>query len=125
MAVAPELSPFEALRRSRHASWLAGFIERLELIVAAGNPLYDGAIEIYLFGSRARGDWDGYSDVDLLVVADDQASAERWADRLLQAGVGSDVVALSRSRWEAMPSSPSPHWREVRTQATLLLRWPP
>lgn len=124
MAVAPDPSPFEALRRRRHASWLAGLIEHLERIVAAGTPLDDGAIEIYLFGSRARGDWDGYSDVDLLVVADDQASAERWADRLLKASVGSDVVALSRSRWEALPCSPSPHWRAVCTQATLLLRWP-
>jgi predicted nucleotidyltransferase len=77
-------------------------IERLELIVAAGTPLDDGAIEIYLFGSRARGDWDGYSDVDLLVVADVQASAQRSLGSI----------------------APSPHWRAVRTQASLLLRWP-
>jgi predicted nucleotidyltransferase len=25
--------------------------------------------QVWLFGSRARGDWDGLSDVDLLVVA--------------------------------------------------------
>ena len=30
----------------------------------------------YLFGSRARGDWDGLSDTDLLVVSDTKAEAD-------------------------------------------------
>ena len=30
--------------------------------------------QVWLFGSYARGDWDAYSDVDLLAVAPDQAA---------------------------------------------------
>ena len=30
-------------------------------------------MQIYLFGSRARGDWDGLSDTDLIVVSDTKA----------------------------------------------------
>ncbi len=124
MVVAPDLPPLEALRRRRHASCLDAFTERLQRFVAAGTPLGDGAIEVHLFGSMSRGDWDGYSDVDFLLVAEDQASAERWADRLLKAGFGSDVVAMSRSRWEGVSWSPFPHWRAVPTQAIRLLGWP-
>ncbi|WP_259728514.1 MULTISPECIES: nucleotidyltransferase domain-containing protein [Synechococcales] len=82
-------------------------------------------IEVFLFGSRARGDWDGYSDIDLLVIVDDQAAADLWADRLLEAGVGSDVLPVSRGCWQSWVASPSPHWRAVRSQAIPLLRWPP
>ena len=37
---------------------------------------------VYLFGSRARGDWDGFSDTDLLAVAATQELAEKQADHL-------------------------------------------
>ena len=33
------------------------------------EPSLERPDQIYLFGSRARGDWDGLSDTDLLVVA--------------------------------------------------------
>ena len=55
--------------------------------------------EIWLFGSLARGDWDAYSDVDLLAVAADQPTAERLAEALRQQGLGDDVLALSQERW--------------------------
>ncbi|MFM9103891.1 MAG: nucleotidyltransferase domain-containing protein, partial [Cyanobium sp.] len=41
-----------------------------------------------LFGSLARGDWDGFSDVDLLALAPSQAQASQLADALLSAGLG-------------------------------------
>jgi predicted nucleotidyltransferase len=74
-------------------------------------------VEVLLFGSRARGDWDGYSDTDLLVVADTQAQVEAVADALLGAGLGADVVALSRGRWQTMANSTSPHWRRICREA--------
>ena len=37
--------------------------------------------EAFGYGSLARGDWDGFSDIDLLVVAADKDAAERAAHR--------------------------------------------
>ncbi|MFN6338330.1 MAG: nucleotidyltransferase domain-containing protein [Cyanobacteriota bacterium] len=75
---------------------------------------------VWLFGSLARGDWDGFSDTDLLVVAANQHEAERAADQLDKALVGEDVLAIDQARWEAMDHSPSPHWRAIRAQAIRL-----
>jgi len=38
--------------------------------------------EAFGYGSQARGDWDGFSDTDLLVVAANKDAAERGADQL-------------------------------------------
>ncbi len=38
--------------------------------------------ELWLFGSLARGDWDAYSDVDLLAVAPSKVLADHLADAL-------------------------------------------
>jgi predicted nucleotidyltransferase len=78
--------------------------------------------QIWLFGSRARGDWDGWSDTDLLVVAAEQAVAERWADRLVAAGFAGDVIAMDRARWQALPSHASAIWRAVAREAIPLLQ---
>ena len=75
---------------------------------------------VWLFGSLARGDWDGFSDVHLLVVAPSQDAAEEAAERLEEALVGDDVLAIDQHRWQAMAHSPSPHWRAIRAQAVRL-----
>lgn len=75
---------------------------------------------VWLFGSRARGAWDGLSDIDLLVEAESAELAERAADQLRGAFVGDDVLALDDHSWRAMADSPSPHWRSVRAQARRL-----
>ena len=72
------------------------------------------------YGSLARGDWDGFSDIDLLVVAANQDAAERAADQLIAALLGDDVLAIDQVRWQAMARSPSPHWRAIRAQAIRL-----
>jgi predicted nucleotidyltransferase len=110
MATDP-LSPLERLRRQRQERWLEDLQQRL------AETLVDLPCRVWLFGSRARGDWDGLSDTDLLVEADDAELAERGADRLLNALVGDDVLAMDRRRWQAMAESPSPHWRAVHAQA--------
>ena len=49
---------------------LAEFVRRL---VEIYHPL-----RIYLFGSRARGDWGPDSDYDLMIVLPDDTPEEKW-----------------------------------------------
>ena len=37
-------------------------------------------------------------------VAEDQAQAERWVDRLIDAGVAADLVAMDRTAWQSSPT---------------------
>jgi uncharacterized protein len=108
------LSPFERLRQREHARRLAELRQRLQQVLGPAD------CSVWLFGSQARGDWDGYSDTDLLVVAADAAAAEQWADQLRRSLVGDDVLAVSSDSWQAMAGSPSPHWRTIRRQALQL-----
>jgi predicted nucleotidyltransferase len=55
--------------------------------------------EAFGYGSLARGDWDGFSDTDLLVVAANRDAAERVADQLMEALVGEDLLAIDQERW--------------------------
>jgi len=105
------LSPLERLRQQRQERWLEGLQQQL------AETLGEVPCRVWLFGSRARGDWDGFSDTDLLVEAESAELAERGADQLRSALVGDDVLALDRCQWQAMADSPSPHWRAVHAQA--------
>jgi len=121
MAAAPSHTPFELLRQQRHAAWLSDLTTRLEQLVASSTSADRGPLEILLFGSRARGDWDGLSDTDLLVVAPKKQQADLWADRLLDTGLAQDVVAFDETSWQELAASPSPYWRSVKSQAIPLL----
>ena len=121
MAAAPSHTPFEILRQQRHGAWLADLTTRLEQLVASSTSAYRDPLEILLFGSRARGDWDGLSDTDLLVVAPKKQQADLWADRLLDTGLAQDVVAFDQTSWQELAASPSPYWRSVKSQAIPLL----
>ena len=101
----------------------ANLLERVSCaFVATAFGGAAGGYEVWMFGSRARGDWDGRSDTDLLVVADSQEVADGVADALLDASCGADVIGLSRASWDAMATSESPHWRSIHQQARQLLR---
>ena len=107
-------STFAPLRRRERERRIASLRQRLRDILGPND------CSVWLFGSLARGDWDGFSDVDLLVVADNQEAAEGVADQLAEALVGDDVLAIDHDRWQAMARSPSPHWRAIRAQAIRL-----
>ena len=110
-------SPIQALRQQHHQRWMEALHQKLAAALQNQAP---SAYAVYLFGSRARGDWDGYSDTDLLVVAPSPQEAEAIADHLRDVGVGDDVIALEQARWLAMDQSPSPYWRAIKAQALLL-----
>ncbi len=107
-------STFAPLRRRERERRIAALRQRLRPILGPND------CSVWLFGSLARGDWDGFSDTDLLVVAANQAEAERVADQLIEALLGDDVLAIDQERWQAMASSPSPLWRAIRAQAICL-----
>ena len=61
--------------------------------------------QIYLFGSKARGDEGPDSDYDLLLVVADDAPAEHQRSRLAYqalrgTGVAADVIVWTRTRFE-------------------------
>jgi len=120
------LSTLQRLRQgvqNRFESDLLKGVQKSLAAAASGRDVLDAtSYEVWLFGSRARGDWDGRSDTDLLVVADSQEVADRLADALLDAGCGADVIALSRASWDAMATIESPHWRSIHQQARQLLK---
>ena len=117
------MTSFKELRERRHAQWLLKLKQQLRDVVADGNT-HDGkqpALQVYLFGSRARGDWDDLSDTDLIVVSDTKAEAEEWADRLLDAGIAQDVIGMDLEAWAQLPNHPSVIWRHVARDAIALL----
>ena len=75
---------------------------------------------MWLFGSLARGDWDSYSDVDLLAIAPIQQQADALADALLDARLGDDVLALTNERWLQLRHSDDPYWRAIGRDALRL-----
>lgn len=61
--------------------------------------------QVYLFGSRGRGDPSASSDYDLLIVVPDEAPPERRRSKLAYAalrgtGVAVDVIVCTRSYFE-------------------------
>jgi len=66
---------------------------------AAGDPLVRAAI---VFGSVANGLDDEYSDLDLILVAEDRAGEDIWQRRtdIAQSVLGTEVVAAQEPRWQ-------------------------
>ena len=108
----PTLNAIRKQRRSERLSLLRQEAGR----VAASCP----SGQVWLFGSLARGDWDAYSDVDLLAIAPTKAAADALANALLSAQLGDDVLSLTQERWEQLSTSDEPYWREIRREAIRL-----
>lgn len=66
-----------------------------ELLESVQTVLTNQLVGVYLFGSLASGDFDGASDIDLLVVTDDEISGELFS--ALQAMHAR--IALGNSSW--------------------------
>jgi predicted nucleotidyltransferase len=116
------MTRFAALREKQQALWRDQLQQRLHALASAEAPWSAALDGIWLFGSRARGDWDGWSDTDLIVVALDQQAADHWADRIAEAGIAADVIAMDRVRWQQLPTNPSALWRAVARDAVCVYR---
>jgi predicted nucleotidyltransferase len=98
----------EQRRKARLADLRHGVVAAV-----AGQP----NTEVWLFGSLARGDWDAYSDVDLLAIGPSEPTAEALADALPSAHLGDDVLPLTHERWHELRSSEHPYWRAIGAAA--------
>ena len=114
----PTTTSLADLRTQLHAQWLRELRFSLQDLVKSNLERPD---QIYLFGSRARGDWDGLSDTDLLVVAANKHLADTWVDQVLDSGLAEDVIGLDREAWAQLPKSASVVWRNAAKVAIPLL----
>jgi predicted nucleotidyltransferase len=84
-------------------------------------------VEMYLFGSKARGDFTPDSDLDLLIVleADDWEAKDKVrfvaADISLEYDVLINTHILSQARWEEMARQQATLWREVQRDGVPLM----
>lgn len=104
-----------AIREQRRSARLAALREGAAA-VATTHP----DAEVWLFGSLARGDWDAFSDVDLLAIAPCKPAAEALADALLAAHLGDDVLALTHESWQQLKAGEDPYWRAIGRDALRL-----
>jgi predicted nucleotidyltransferase len=108
-----ESTTLASLREQRRDACLARLRQGVQAVLGAMAPGQREGHQVWLFGSWARGDWDAYSDVDLLAVAPEQVEAEALADALRQAALADDVIALSQERWQQRQSGADPWWRGI------------
>jgi len=86
-----------------------------------------GVVAIILFGSRARGDYDEYSDYDLLVVFQNEDAMWKNRRKLFEnvGKLGLFTQVLTRSIKELMEKTEPTFLQNVLNQGTLLyLRYP-
>jgi uncharacterized protein len=98
-------------------------LDRFKALLAKRLNLY----RLVLFGSRARGDAELYSDMDVLVVLEDmftEKDSDFVSDCAWEAGFESGIVIVpvvySRSEWENSPERYSLFARAVEKEGVLL-----
>lgn len=107
----------------------AGLAERARLereIVSLVEQLVAmGARKVFLFGSLARGELSLFSDIDLLVLFDEERPAgelTREVYRRLDSSEGVDVLAYSVKSWERIKDRP--FFRHILSYAKVLYERP-
>jgi predicted nucleotidyltransferase len=75
---------------------------------------------LWLFGSWAQGDWDSFSDVDVLAVAPNRSQANDLADAVLRHEMADDVLALTDAEWLERRNSDAPYWKAIGRDAVRL-----
>ena len=103
------------IRRRKQAERLSA-LHQQAISVLAEHP----GGSLWLFGSWARGDWDGFSDVDVLAVAPNRSQASELADAVLDLGMADDVLALTELEWQERRNGDDPYWRAIGRDAVQL-----
>ena len=103
------------IRRRKQAERLSALQQQANVVLTEqpGGSLW-------LFGSWARGDWDGFSDVDVLAVAPNRSQASDLADAVLRHGMADDVLALTDAEWLERRNSDDPYWKAIGRDAVRL-----
>ena len=117
-----QLSQLARIRQESHRAWLEQMRSRCHAVGDACLSHGVGIEQVLLFGSRARGDFDGYSDIDLIAVGKTQIDAEAVADALADAHLGDDRLAMSKQDWQQKAESQSPSWRAIFAEAVILYK---
>ena len=117
-----QLSQLARIRQERHQAWLEQMRSRCHAVGDACIKHGVAIEQVLLFGSRARGDFDGYSDIDLIAVGKTQIDAEAVADALADAHLGDDLIAMSKQDWQQKAESQSPSWRAIFAEAVILYK---
>ena len=98
-------------------------LEEFKTCLRARLPVY----KVILFGSRARGDADPESDLDVVVVLEDgidAAAREYVSDCAWESGFGYGIVVVpvvfTRTEWESGPERQSLFVRAVETEGDLV-----
>ena len=103
------------IRRRKQAERLKGLHQQASLVLAE----HPGG-SLWLFGSWARGDWDAFSDVDLLAIAPNRSQASELADAVLDLGMADDVLALTELEWQERRTGDDPYWSAIGRDALRL-----
>ena len=106
------------LKKLKHEKKLDEIQLNIKKLLA--ETIVDNLVKIVLFGSYARGDFNSYSDIDMVVVGKNQKDAETIADKLLENGIADDVIPVDSTKWNTKISSNSPFWGEINRDAVLL-----
>ena len=78
------------IRRRKQAERLSALQQQANVVLGeqpGGN--------LWLFGSWARGDWDGFSDVDVLALTEQEWQERRNGNDPYWRAIGRDAVRLS------------------------------
>ena len=81
--------------------------ERVQALRSKASSLlshFDGC-SLWLFGSLARGNWDAFSDVDVLAVGRDQECADRLS---------------TVQEWQKLRQGHDPYWRAIAADSVCL-----
>lgn len=114
---APTSNSLAELRKHKLEQRLAELQEKAEKLVVQHRDS-----SLWLFGSLARGDWDAYSDVDMLAIAATPADAETLADAVLSHQLADDVLALSTANWDRLRCSQDPYWQAIGRDVRILAK---
>jgi predicted nucleotidyltransferase len=97
-----------------------------EYIRQIGERFPGQILSVTLFGSKARGDADAESDIDLLVLVDEEKPAFRsqlWAiasDVSLEHNLVLSVRVFGQARWAESRRMRLPLYRAIESEALLL-----